>query len=161
MLPYHNKKRVRLVLAREKCWILALRGIYLRLHLQADFGLPVNERTRVLQARPGTKTLPYHNKKRVRLVLAFCYGGGSWIRSSEVSDNRFTVCPLWPLGNSPIWGWRTESNHQPADYKSAALPLSHASICCLATVFILSYIFLLVNMFFYFFKRIFIFCLFN
>ena len=29
-------------------------------------------------------------------------GGGSWIRTSEVSDNRFTVCPLWPLGNSPI-----------------------------------------------------------
>ena len=29
------------------------------------------------------------------------YGGGSWIRTSEVSDNRFTVCPLWPLGNSP------------------------------------------------------------
>ena len=32
------------------------------------------------------------------------YGGGSWIRTSEVSDNRFTVCPLWPLGNSP-WSW--------------------------------------------------------
>ena len=31
------------------------------------------------------------------------YGGGSWIRTSEVSDNRFTVCPLWPLGNSPIY----------------------------------------------------------
>ena len=29
-------------------------------------------------------------------------GGGSWIRTSEVMDNRFTVCPLWPLGNSPI-----------------------------------------------------------
>ena len=62
-------------------------------------------------------------------------GGGSWIRTSEVRDNRFTVCPLWPLGNSPIyiilkfakWSWWTESNHQPADYKSAALPLSHTS----------------------------------
>ena len=29
-------------------------------------------------------------------------GGGWWIRTTEVSDNRFTVCPLWPLGNSPI-----------------------------------------------------------
>ena len=56
-------------------------------------------------------------------------GGGWWIRTTEVSDNRFTVCPLWPLGKSPIlWSWRTESNHQPADYKSAALPLSHASM---------------------------------
>ena len=60
-------------------------------------------------------------------------GGSGWIRTTEVSDNRFTVCPLWPLGKSPLslqdWSWRTESNHQPADYKSAALPLSHASIC--------------------------------
>jgi hypothetical protein len=26
-----------------------------------------------------------------------------------------------------MWSWRRESNPQPADYKSAALPLSHAS----------------------------------
>ena len=26
------------------------------------------------------------------------------------------------------WSWRQESNLQPADYKSAALPLSHASM---------------------------------
>ncbi len=24
------------------------------------------------------------------------FGGGRWIRTIEVSDNRFTVCPLWP-----------------------------------------------------------------
>ena len=29
-------------------------------------------------------------------------GGREWIRTTEVDDNRFTVCPLWPLGNSPI-----------------------------------------------------------
>ena len=29
------------------------------------------------------------------------FGGGEWIRTTEVVDNRFTVCPLWPLGNSP------------------------------------------------------------
>ena len=74
--------------------------------------------------------LPQHNKKTNHKGWSFCYGGGSWIRTSEVSDNRFTVCPLWPLGNSPIycWSWWTESNHQPADYKSAALPLSHTSV---------------------------------
>ncbi len=32
----------------------------------------------------------------------FVFGGGEWIRTTEVVDNRFTVCPLWPLGNSPI-----------------------------------------------------------
>ena len=30
-------------------------------------------------------------------------GGRGWIRTTEVSDNRFTVCPLWPLGNSPTY----------------------------------------------------------
>ena len=29
-----------------------------------------------------------------------------------------------------FWSWRQELNLQPADYKSAALPLSHASIGC-------------------------------
>ena len=32
----------------------------------------------------------------------FLLGGSGWIRTTEVSDNRFTVCPLWPLGNAPI-----------------------------------------------------------
>ena len=31
------------------------------------------------------------------------FGGSGWIRTTEVTDNRFTVCPLWPLGNSPIF----------------------------------------------------------
>ena len=29
-------------------------------------------------------------------------GGGGWIRTTEAKRNRFTVCPLWPLGNTPI-----------------------------------------------------------
>ena len=74
-----------------------------------------------------------------RLLTQSFFGGGWWIRTTEVSDNRFTVCPLWPLGKSPIWSplralfgglfwsWWSESNQQPADYKSAALPLSHTS----------------------------------
>ena len=28
-----------------------------------------------------------------------CFGGGRWIRTIEARRNRFTVCPLWPLGN--------------------------------------------------------------
>lgn len=81
-------------------------------------------------------------------------GRGRWIRTIESSANGFTVRPLWPLGNPSTtsfklsisqrqyspgyhiidlysflkWSWRRESNPQPADYKSAALPLSHASI---------------------------------
>ena len=63
--------------------------------------------------------------------LRYC-GGRGWIRTTEVADDRFTVCSLWPLGNPSVyiklncftfWSWWLESNPQPADYKSAALPV--------------------------------------
>ena len=58
-------------------------------------------------------------KNDCRSFLIGNHGGGGWIRTTEVSDNRFTVCPLWPLGNSSIlnWSWWTDSNPRPADYK--------------------------------------------
>ena len=31
------------------------------------------------------------------------FGGRGWIRTIEAKRSRFTVCPLWPLGNSPIF----------------------------------------------------------
>ena len=34
----------------------------------------------------------------------FC-GGGGRIRTIEAKRSRFTVCPLWPLGNSPIFSY--------------------------------------------------------
>ena len=43
-----------------------------------------------------------HNKSLAYFMQDFVNGGGEWIRTAEVVDNRFTVCPLWPLGNSPI-----------------------------------------------------------
>ena len=59
-----------------------------------------------------------------KLCLSAELGGGRWIRTTEGIASRFTVCPLWPLGNSPMfnWSWWTDSNPRPADYKSAALP---------------------------------------
>ena len=59
-------------------------------------------------------------------------GGQGWIRTTEAFRGRFTVCSLWPLGNLPTipmlphfkeWSWRWDLNPQPADYKSAALPI--------------------------------------
>ena len=35
--------------------------------------------------------------------LKILNGGGGRIRTIETKRNRFTVCPLWPLGNSPIF----------------------------------------------------------
>ena len=31
------------------------------------------------------------------------FGGGWWIRTTEGVASRFTVCPLWPLGKSPMY----------------------------------------------------------
>ena len=33
------------------------------------------------------------------------FGGRGRIRTIEAKRNRFTVCPLWPLGNSPIFNF--------------------------------------------------------
>ena len=35
-------------------------------------------------------------------LLIRILSGGRWIRTTEGIASRFTVCPLWPLGNSPI-----------------------------------------------------------
>ena len=44
---------------------------------------------------------PKHSKKP-RVYLGFRTGGGGWIRTTVGIASRFTVCPLWPLGNTPI-----------------------------------------------------------
>ena len=38
-----------------------------------------------------------YNYKRINL------NGQRWIRTTEAICSRFTVCPLWPLGNLPIY----------------------------------------------------------
>ena len=48
----------------------------------------------------------------------------------EPSKAQLTDLQSAPFGHSGIpryWSWWRESNPQPADYKSAALPLSHTS----------------------------------
>ena len=65
-----------------------------------------------------------------------CFSGRKWIRTTEGSANRFTVCSLWPLGNPPIlpsfpdkWlpskdsKWKLQgSNLWPSACKADALP---------------------------------------
>ena len=80
-------------------------------------------------------------------------GGRGWIRTTEVVDGRFTVCSLWPLGNSSIlnWSWWTDSNPRPADYKSAALPTElhqHILPCSVERSINISQIILFVKSFF-------------
>ena len=54
-------------------------------------------------SRSGFSCHPFPPKQKAGHCPAFCFGGSGWIRTTEVSDNRFTVCPLWPLGNAPIF----------------------------------------------------------
>ena len=46
--------------------------------------------------------LPCKEKYRPPKRVIGIFGGGRWIRTIEGIASRFTVCPLWPLGNSPI-----------------------------------------------------------
>ena len=55
----------------------------------------------------GVLHLPQANF--IEKVLMHCIrtfsGGGGRIRTIEAKRSRFTVCPLWPLGNSPIFNF--------------------------------------------------------
>ena len=56
-----------------------------------------------LEGRGCTTELHPQVKNWYTLVLSSYkvkFGGGEWIRTTESVANRFTVCPLWPLGNS-------------------------------------------------------------
>ena len=52
--------------------------------------------------KAGTLPLSYTRIYILLIIFIFLYtffGGGWWIRTTESNANRFTVCPLWPLGN--------------------------------------------------------------
>ena len=99
--------------------------------------LPLRRKPRRLKRATGTflragfRIAPpafRQSKKDIPFEMSFRFGGRWWIRTTEVIDDRFTVCSLWPLGKPSIfsyqldWSWWTDLNPRPADYKSAALP---------------------------------------
>ena len=82
-----------------------------------------------------------HSKSLLRILCLLYYSmverGGFEPPKAEPTDLQ--SAPFGHSGTSPeitsMWSWRWDLNPQPADYKSAALPLSYASI----------FLFLLVN----------------
>ena len=48
-----------------------------------------------------TRRKAYFIEKSTSLEVLFS-GGEGRIRTTEARCSRFTVCPLWPLGNLPI-----------------------------------------------------------
>src|SRR5699024_5863164 len=59
--------------------------------------------TRIIGAGEGDRTLTAGLEGRNSTIELHPHGGGGWwIRTTESNANRFTVCPLWPLGKSSI-----------------------------------------------------------
>ena len=88
--------------------------------------------TNGLEGRDSTtELLPRHRRSSWRRGN----GAGGWIRTtvglspadlqSAAFSHSATPAPRFRVGRR--WSWRRDSNPQPADYKSAALPLSYAS----------------------------------
>ena len=49
-------------------------------------------------------SFPRQVKQKLRYPLdTGVLGGRGWIRTTEAESSRFTVCPHWPLGNTPIF----------------------------------------------------------
>ena len=46
---------------------------------------------------------PGRDNKKSRVPKYSGSGGRGWIRTTEALSSRFTVCPHWPLGNTPIF----------------------------------------------------------
>ena len=64
-------------------------------------------------------------------------GGGRWIRTIEVGDSRFTVCPLWPLGNSTTAFGAGRGSRTPMTslegWCTAVMPYPQNFICVIGT----------------------------
>ena len=59
------------------------------------------EKAAICNAKTKTTIVVQHLGVRITMVVSV--GGGGRIRTIEAIRSRFTVCPLWPLGNSPIF----------------------------------------------------------
>ena len=62
-----------------------------------------NQRHEDFQSSALPTELSGHIDLKIRINSKFPNSTGRrWIRTTEASCSRFTVCPLWPLGNPPI-----------------------------------------------------------
>ena len=95
--------------ASRRCWSSwwARVDIASRASKKAPLGLfcqPDCTAGRCYSHPPAFVSFTFAQKKssRVSLHKSFFHGRG-WIRTTEAESSRFTVCPHWPLGNTPIF----------------------------------------------------------
>ena len=66
------------------------------------FGLWARRASRLLHPASIFTFLLYTISIKISILIL---NGWRWIRTTEAICSRFTVCPLWPLGNPSIWNW--------------------------------------------------------
>ena len=71
--------------------------------------------------------IPLIGRKKTDDLSVIGLGGGGWIRTTEGTTNRFTVCPIWPLWNSPIFNCHVRVGHADG---TASLRLGLVSRAC-------------------------------
>ena len=86
--------------------------------------------------RASSDTLSHTQKGHTVWYVLFVVGrGGFEPPKSKTSDlqsdpfGRSGICPYMILSVGVLWSRWLDSNPQPADYKSAALPLSYTGVC--------------------------------
>ena len=62
------------------------------------------DRAAAVRIHPSCVSLTLTKKKNACVFLhKRSLGGRGWIRTTEAIRSRFTVCPHWPLGNTPTY----------------------------------------------------------
>ena len=64
--------------------------------------LPIPPYPQCMKYVPTAENEAFTCEAQMPLSQLWYVNGRRWIRTTEGSASRFTVCPLWPLGNSPI-----------------------------------------------------------
>ena len=101
----HNKKS-----NTEKCWTFCGGGGRIRYICsqweQIKVSIPSSrDRAKLHWSFAFNYSNPHQSRKETHRKVCLFSGGGGRIRTIEAIRSRFTVCPLWPLGNSPIFNW--------------------------------------------------------
>ena len=73
---------------------------------------------------PSPEKIPCKTKIQRNYYAGF-FGGRGWIRTTEAESSRFTVCPHWPLGNTPLYSF----------LQSRTACIYYHSGACLSTAF--------------------------
>ena len=102
------------------------KGNLMKFFSEASAPKQVVQAQRAARCKPR-RIHPSHKKNNTAICDAVFW----W---EEVDSNHrrrcqqiYSLLPLATRESSHAWSWWSESNQQPADYKSAALPLSHTS----------------------------------